>query len=353
MNEYYNKILIDWFSLTTSISSPQDIIEMLGMSSCPFIETRGANGFKDRLYFNCISIHYHEHEGVNHQGLVWLDMSGQGCRAFETLGHGNFDVLFDYVLDNPNDVHITRLDIAYDDFNGLLDLDAIVEDSRCGNFVSKCRKGNIGQCYVEEGFNKDNGISVTHGRHRSEVLVRIYDKAAERNRSDEIPHWVRCEIVLKRDRAYEFIKLSRPEFKYVWDKDSDTFRTVKISKGDTIDYLYGTVINHYLRYITPSETDSNKWRAPLAEHWERFVNSITRESKSLYVNPGMEYNALKLHHTVINKFGGCIYTYIKIFGISNLVELVTERAYKLNPKYKMLIAEDKLLKQRGVNINCR
>ena len=334
-----NKILIDWFSMTTSIAEPEDIIKMLGMENIPFELTYGARGWHQRLYFDGVSVHFDGHDG-----LVWLEMSGQGCRAFETFGHGDFNVLFDFVLDNPDNCNITRLDVAYDDYQGLLDLDKITYDTLNGNFVAKAR---------EWGVNiSSSGTCVTHGSKRGSVIIRIYDKAAERNKSEEIPHWVRCELMLRRERAYEFIKLLRPSEEHTWSDKTHSY--VPIRESEKIDTLYFLVLNHYLRYIEPSDTDSNKWRAPIASHWLTFCTSVTSESKSLYVKPGLEYNALNLSHYVSDRNAGPIFTYIKLFGVNDLVERVNQKApVNLNPKYKMLLAEDAELKRKGVDVNSR
>lgn len=342
-----NKILIDWFAMTTNIGDPEDIIKMLGMENIPFELTYGARGWHQRLYFDGISVHFDGHDG-----LVWLEMSGQGCRAFETFGHGDYNVLFDFVLGNPGDCNITRLDVAYDDYIGFLDLDKIVDDSLKGNFISKTHKGVLSTCLIEQGINKNVGRCVTHGTKRSSVIIRIYDKAAERNRSDEIPHWVRCEMMLRRERAFEFIKLLRPSEEYSWNEEENNYTPVR--EAESIDILYFLVLNHYLRYIEPSETDTNKWRAPLASHWEIFCTSVTEDSKSLYVKPGVEYNALNLSNYVSDRNAGPIYTYIKLFGINDLVDRVEQKApNNLNPKYKMLLAEDAELKRKHIDVNSR
>lgn len=333
-----NKILFDWFALTTSNAEPQQIIEMLGMENLPFMEVPGAKGWRKRLYFSGVSIHYDGHDG-----LVWLEMSGQGCRAFESLGHGDFNVLFDYVLGNP-EVNITRLDVAYDDYQGLLDLDKITYDTLHGNFITKMRKWNV-------DISSD-GTCVTHGTKRGSVLVRIYDKAAERNKSEEIPHWVRCELMLRRERAFEFIKLLRPSEEYSWNEEARAYTPVR--EAETVDTLYFLILNHYLRYIELSETDTNKWRAPVASHWLTFCTSVTSESKSLYVKPGLEYNALNLSNYVSDRNAGPIFTYIKLFGVNDLVERVSQKApINLNPKYKMLLAEDAELKRKYIDVNSR
>lgn len=339
INKTENKILIDWFAFTSKNAEPCDIIEMLGMQDITFEETFGARGWKKRLYFCGISIHYDGHDG-----MIWLEMSGQGCRTFETLGHGDFNVLCNYVIDNPNDVNITRLDVAYDDYKGYLDLPAITQDTLNGNFIAKTREWHVNI--------SNSGTCVTHGSKRGSVIIRIYDKSAERNKTEEIPHWVRCEIMLRRERAFEFIKLLQSSEEHIW---SDTLnRYVPLREAETIDHLYFLILNHYLRYIERSDSDSNKWRSEIASHWVTFATHVTADSKSLYVKPGIEYNALNLSHYVSNRNAGPIFTYIHLFGINDLVERVNQKApINLNPKYKMLLAEDEELKRKGVSVDCR
>lgn len=335
-----NKILIDWFAFTTSICSPFDIINLLGMSDCPFVETTGARGWRKRLYFNCISIHFDGHDG-----MVWLEMSGQGCRAFETLGHGDYNILFNFVLDNKSQCNVTRLDVAYDDFNGLLDLDCIVSDTLSHNFVSRTRDWDVNI--------SSKGRCVTFGVHKSDVIIRIYDKAAERGRSDEIDHWVRAEIMLKHDRAFEFVRLLMPEYDYTIVNNFKAIKqkSVLIRPAEQIDKLYFLVLNNYLRFIRPVSTDTNKWRFPTAEHWISFCSSVTTDRVSLFVKPGVDYNVNKLSNVVTQMYGGAIYTYIHLFGINDLEDRVHICGAKLNPKYKMLLAENTAFLKAGVKLD--
>ena len=326
-----NKIIIDWFSFTTSICSPQNIIELLGMEECPWVETHGFYGWTNRLSFDHISIMY---GGDFHDNLVMLEMSGQGCRVFETLGHGNFNALFSFIIENKEECKVTRLDVAFDDFTGLLNLDEIIRDTYKGNFISRFRvPPEIHSKVYPDGHC---GHTVTHGKRDGSVFIRIYDKAVERNKTDEIKHWVRCELQLRcgncknsGNRAEEFIRLM-------------------VEDNETIDNLYFAVLNHYLRYVKPSDTDSNKWRFELADHWSDFYNFAETTEKSIYKAPGMEYNAIKLRKTYGERFGGGIYTYIQIFGVDTLLADIEKCKPKLNPKYKLLLAEDEELKK----VNC-
>lgn len=330
-----NKILFDWLSFTVKTKrvdingvlieriNERNIITLLGLEDLPWEELSGVKGFKNRLYFDGISIHYNS----DIYDWIWVECSGQGCRVFESLSsHANYSFLFQFFLNNPDIATITRLDVAYDDFIGLLDIYAIakdvvpdIKDTSNYNFVSPLRAHSV--------TISDKGICVNIGSCRSNIMFRIYDKAAERNKSDEVSHWVRCEIQLRRNRAYEFIKLLEQE-------------------NETVDNLYFLVLNNYLRFVKPG-SDSNKSRWDLADHWVDFATSVTTDSKSLYVKPGVEYNLAKLDNYVENMSGGAVYTYINCHGINRLVETLFDKykKAKLNPKYKRLLDEEEALKE--------
>lgn len=72
-----NLVLYDWVSITSKIHTPEQIISLIGMDSVTWETIKGAHGYRDRLYWNCISIHFN---GSPDQG-VWLEMSGQGFKA--------------------------------------------------------------------------------------------------------------------------------------------------------------------------------------------------------------------------------------------------------------------------------
>ena len=76
-----NLVLYDWLSFTSKVHTPDDLIAALGLSHVPWTETKGARGYRDRKYFSSISVHYNG----RHDMGVWVEMSGQGCRTFETL----------------------------------------------------------------------------------------------------------------------------------------------------------------------------------------------------------------------------------------------------------------------------
>lgn len=297
-----NKVIIDWLSFTSQIDSTESIIDMLGMYGCTFQHIKGANGYRDRLYFDNISVHYNGRDDMG----IWCELSGQGCRNFETYGSGDYDSLFDSIHENSNEMNITRLDIAYDDFGGLLEMDRLIKDVIAQNYVSPTRQWN-----VQIG---SKGSSIVVGSMKSDILIRIYDKALERGMTDGT-HWIRCEIQLRRERAEQFAFNSR-----------------------SIGEKYVGVLNNYLRFIDP-ETDNRKDRCITADYWFAFLESA--EKLTLYEKPGTEYNELSLENYVFHQAGNSIYTYIECFGRENLFKNLKKCGLNLNPKQQALISKYK------------
>lgn len=294
-------VLIDWFSATSVIHTPQQIMDLLGMSACSWSLIKGAHGYKQRYYYNCISIFF---DGSQNMG-VWLEMSGQGCRCFEDIGHGDFEFLFQLVRDNPGQVRLTRLDIAYDDHTGVLDMPSIVADTLAHNYVSPSRSWDVTQ--------SNKGTSVTIGSHQSPVLIRIYDKAAERNRIGE--HWIRCELQLRDERAVAFSNLDMP----IGEKFCD-------------------VILRYLRYVVPVPTDpDHRERWPLTDYWADLLGSAV--AISIYAKPGMDYNLLKAKNLVFNQYGNSIDAVIQCIGVDTFLDELRRRRCRPNPKYTHMVEE--------------
>lgn len=59
---------------------------------------------------------------------IMVEMSGKGCRAFEDNSDKTFRKLFDYIVARLDDFNITRLDVAFDDFEQILDINKIADD---------------------------------------------------------------------------------------------------------------------------------------------------------------------------------------------------------------------------------
>jgi phage replication initiation protein len=308
-----NIVLRDWLSFTSQTLSPQEIIKYIGLTDCQWIETKGARGYKDRLYFGGISVHYNGRDGMG----VWCEFSGQGCRTFETYSSIDWGTLTAWLIEAG--LNITRLDIAFDDHAGLLLIDEILKDTEEGNYLSRSD--------FWETIRSNKGSSLMIGSPQSLFRLRIYDKAAERaaklkgEEAAEVgsQHWIRIEMQLRDERAANFLRFT---------------------KDYNIGQVFAGVLLNYVRYVTPSE-DTNKSRWETAPYWQKVIGEA--EKISLFEAPGVEYNYTTMIDNVIRQYGSAIHTAAMADDLENLLErslLAYQKTSEQNQKkYDSILAE--------------
>lgn len=302
-----NRLLFDWVSFTTRLHTVSELIDLLGLRSCPFETVSGSKGFRWREYFNGISIHFNENQLQADGDFIWLEMSGQGCRCFESYGTGNYEQLFELVRNDPANVHLTRLDVAFDDMSGVFDIVHICDETRQEHFVSRMSR--------YQSIYSNGGNAVYFGSKKSNVFIRIYDKATERGYDSSKLHWVRCELQLKDVNAKGFVD--------------------RLLHNDLSDVYLG-VLKNYLSFRIPTN-DSNKRRWPEARWWSEFLDNAVRIS--IWSKPGVDYNLSACERYVMTQPIGSIKTLIEIYGKEAFLEMVRKAPAPKNPKYKQLIAQ--------------
>lgn len=299
-------IIYDYLTFTSKIHTVSDVVELLGLDNVKFENMNGFYGYKDKLFFDNISIMYNGRPGMG----VCVEMSGKGCRAFETYGTGDYDSIFALILRHYSEdadkrmMNITRLDIAYDDFSGVLDLPMLCRETQKLNFVSRFKDWQV--------IYGNKGIAVNHGSKCSNVFVRIYDKRLEQNMQTVISHWVRCELQLRKECASGYLMLS----------------------GD-INTRYFNVLNNYLRYVL-EVVQSNPSMSETAPYWLKFLQCA--ESKAVFHKPAQNYSFDKLFDYVNGQLSGAIQTYIDILGVEQFLKDInhSRKDKVLNPKYTSL-----------------
>lgn len=313
-----NVILFDWLTVSCKEEEPWYFVTLLHMEDVAWISMeKGRHGYRNGLYFGSISILYDGNPGMG----ICLDMSGQGCRSFEEYGSGDFIGLFQ-LFQQDDRFNITRLDVAFDDHTGILNIYQLFRDTGLRKedddedetvdqqFISKFRKSKR----EEEFDNGRSGITIYHGSKSSDVLIRIYDKAAERG-LPKMQHWVRVELQLRRERAAQF-----------------AFTAV----SEPIGTLFRGVLVNYVRYVDDPGTDSNRWRWPMKPYWADLIEQAGRIS--LFVKPGVEYNIRQLDHYVFDQAVNAIGASIDIYGAPFFFEQIQNRR-KENPKYRKLVEQ--------------
>ena len=301
-----NVIVYDWVTISCKADDPallMKLVDMKGQEWEPM--KKGMNGYKQGFFCNNISVLFDGNDGMG----TCLNMSGQGCRAFEEYGTGDFDGLFQLLQDNSEFFNLTRLDVAFDDHTGILDIQRLFDDCRSREFVSKFKLAEVRDKFDD----KTDGITVMHGSKHSDILIRIYDKAAERGYTDGM-HWVRVEMQLRDERAFAFV--------------SDPHQIGEKFRG---------VLVNYVRYVDPDPVDSNNRRWPTKRYWADLIAAAERIQ--LYVKPGVEYNMAMLDRFVFQQAGNAVAAALEIYGVSGFCNQIRKRPTSQNPKYEKLIKQ--------------
>ena len=293
-----NMVLFDWLTFTSHCDSPESVMDLLGLTDVPWqVMDKGRNGYRQRWFYENISILFDGAEGMG----VCVDMTGSGARAFETYSTTSWEDLF-YTIYNSLDYNITRLDMAFDDHTGLLDIAVLQDDTDEHNYVSRSRTW-----MVQYG---SAGTTIYHGSPKSNMYIRIYDKAAERNL--EGVHWIRVEMQMRDEIATGF---------------------VDGLQSNPVGVQFRGVLHNYLRYVVP-QADTNMSRWPLTTYWANLLEDVQRIQ--CWSCPGVDYDEWRLSNYIINQTGNALDCYLHIFGVEDLIRELGERAIRKSPKYERL-----------------
>ena len=305
-----NRLLIDWLSFTITDKNPDEIAEMLGLSLSYFSPFRGRYGYKQRL--SCGGIHFliDGTPDVNGKQNICVEMSGQGCRDWETLGYPDYYKIISMAA--SGEVKLTRIDIAYDDFTGLLPFDQIIMKSiDLNEVVSTWRSWVV--------TYSDRGDSVTYGSRSSLCYARCYDKARERGYCNS-EHWIRFETVFKDEVALQLASI------------------ISI-RGYIDDSLYFSVLKDKIRFVESSD-DSNKSRWPTSEFWDDLTNNSL--GIHLKTNLGDVYNLDAKEYHLFQQYGKSLVTIFLTRGFDGFVWDLLNGNIELNSKYKSLCIQNGL-----------
>jgi len=157
--------------------------------------------------------------------------------------------------------HVTRIDIAWDDKDGALDLDVMEKAALAEEFTSRWKGG-----YQRRGWGNQAGETMYWGSAYSDSMLRVYNKRKERiakghaEEVEGVDHWVRVELQLRRKRA---------------DKAAELFQGVSEAPGRVFSKLAG-ILRGYIEFKVPSATDSNKRRWAPAEWWVAFLGYVSK-----------------------------------------------------------------------------
>lgn len=251
--------LLDWLTFSVKgLESPDIAIsQYLKMDTALFEDKCFGNyGYLRSKSFNGIMVYYSPADDRVGDMGVCVSMSGAGCRTFEAHTHYKSDgtpfFALVEVLHIDQDVNISRVDLAVDDREGVLDLNVIADAVKHNQINSRIRKRRIYDSY--DGAD-DDGMSIYLGAPQSSFRIRIYDKAKEHFKPEQTgfsKHWVRFEIVMKGDCANGFVDC--------------------MANSTNLSLVASGILNDKVAFI--ERDDVNISRCSLSPWWVEFLESL-------------------------------------------------------------------------------
>lgn len=309
-----NCILYDWLTFSLPDFSLQETIAFLNLpDNLNWQEGLGSRLFyAERRAFSGISIHStSDLDSRRLNAGCCVEMSGQGCRAYETYSGKSMSDLISRV--RSAGLSVSRVDVAYDDFQGLIDIQLMAAQAREFHFTSRLQARKI----VDESQFSDievAGLTVSHGSKSSRIYIRCYDKRIERNAMNIYPHWVRLEIQLRDENAVNFLD-------YPVDLGSK----------------FAGLLRNYLLYRDPVDSDSNKRRWPVSSWWSDLLGDI--ESISVSSKKDLDYNKDRFDDFVFDHMHNVIKTGVLLYGPVQFLRRVFGFSDDMPTKYKRLLSE--------------
>lgn len=300
--------LIDYLSFSDCADRLDYWLEFFHLPLTDFQTGRPRYGWSEHQFFSGI----HVYTGTRSD--VFFEFSGVGCRTLETIHHNQFNWLHLLSLlasyDFSSACHVTRLDVACDDTDGVLCFPELYLFTQQRKYITKARR-----VFWTDGSEQE----IMFGSPKSDTRLRIYNKALERGVPDE--HWIRSEFQLRNDAAFSFLQ--------------------NLKNTRNIGSCYSGVLLNYLRYIEDwTDANNNNSRIPTAPWWANFLGECER-LKNIYVG-GLEYNRQSLIDYIRKQCSSSLKAYVELFDgdFSELFNIIDDA--KLNPKQIELLRREKL-----------
>ena len=247
---------VDWVQATfKNLFSYQELVDILGLKSNEFYDCGGMYGYKSGLRFGHIAIFY---DGNAEMG-IHLEMSGQGCREYESYNQLSWKELFLECF--RHDAHFSRLDVAVDDFRGYFTISSLKRRIKNRECISKFKNAiSIEKLDLESGDSK--GETIYFGSASSRLQVRMYEKNHERQGKgfeleEGLDVWNRVELQTRNER-------------------SETIATLIATDYQELGKMVCGILKHYIRFAIPDKKDSNRSRWKTAKFWEKFLGQVEK-----------------------------------------------------------------------------
>ena len=312
------QVLVDWLTFSVKEQDPAKVIrEYLGLDPELFQDAGyGLLGYNRVLRFSDICVCYEPRENDFFRDMgVCVSMSGNGCRAFETMSKltqagqdSVFPTLFQ-LLAADETANVSRIDIACDDRKGFLNMEEIVEKVQANEINSRMTKRSV---IVSFDGTQRSGSTIYLGAPSSDFRVRIYDKALEEGVDG---HWIRVELVMRHKNAAAFV--------------------AQMNSAPSVGKLAAQVVNDKFSFI--ERDDSNITRCTVCGWWRSFVDEL--ESVRLVARCVIQHSVERIENWIESQVGPSLAVILNTLGWPHLFELARAAAGRLSAWQLSLISD--------------
>lgn len=299
------KYKIDWLSFSVKCydeeptnTLDENLLELLGYDFKEFEKCSGKNFYNQGATLgNYVSVYWNDYTDKKNpvRRNSWKTMNvvytGQGSTDLALKNDNDwakiFSILTTYEPKNKPkveaeakpSVNITRIDIALDDYDGLVKFDDLEKKLQKGHYRSSKRSYNIVKTSDQFGQKLGETIYIGNARtasgSRGNVYARFYDKLAqyrEKNQlvmSDVREHWEKTgkEVWQRYEISYS--------------KNYTNSIVEAILNGESIDRIFKGSLRNLLEILTARGTDTNKNRWYKTRWWEDFLQYDDRKGFDL------------------------------------------------------------------------
>lgn len=258
---------IDWLSFTFNAAFElENVVEqILGLPIESFepMEKAG-NGYTGRLFNGCLGINVLFNTERLDMGIN-VQIPGNAIRTYvELYGDSGLIRLMERVHAHRDQCHLTRLDLALDDFSDrFYTLDTLRNELESGSIVSYWKTSEVRFRHSISNPGEYLEKTIYFGSIQSDVSMRVYDKKLEqlhkgldKEEVEALPSWVRWEMVFRHKYADAVLdQLVQFNFDFV--------------------NLFIRVLNYRFRIVDISQ-DTNRSRCPMKELWVKFIQNMEK-----------------------------------------------------------------------------
>lgn len=240
----------------------------------------------------------------------------------------------------------TRIDIAKDDYVGLLDLNIIEEKIKIGHVMTRFRNYQI---YENQEYTKiesgkigknESGKTIYIGNFKSDSLARIYDKGRKENKNF---HWVRVEFQFRHSVADQYCNKSIL-IDPITGELKKGIASEKITLGNIRERDFNSIANYYLRFLDETRNRKNEiahkrhWHT--SKFWEKFIDTKDKNSIGL---PKYKSGLEDLKNWATRSISGLNYLLEQAYGDDYKKERSEEgkRKFSENQYYQNLLRDKK------------